>query len=150
MRKKAGLLRKIGLFYFHRLSFSNTIESGMTEQSLVDDPLQTYLWCVSQVPRFDREQELACMEQVLARDEGSEKARTSLMEGYLHLVVSMTQRYVMEPGDMLDMIQSGNDGLIEAIDNLTDASIHFGAYAAPFIERALMPHVSPLLSAARG
>jgi RNA polymerase primary sigma factor len=105
---------------------------------MVRRPLGVYLTLVDQIPPLDSGEEIACMDHVRAGDQMAQTAAKRLVEANLRLVVSLAERYQSHGRHMLDLIESGNAGLLHAVRNLTDcAAESFAAYAIPFIERAL-------------
>jgi RNA polymerase primary sigma factor len=103
-----------------------------------DDPLQVYLTLVGQIPPLDTAEETACIVHVRAGGEAAEAAVKRLVEAHLHLVVALAERYRGHQIYVLDLIERGNEGLMRAVQSLTDCAPKcFSAHATPFIERAL-------------
>jgi RNA polymerase primary sigma factor len=103
-----------------------------------DDPLQLYLYLISQVPLLGLDEELSCIEHVLAQDRNAESATKRLVEAHLGLVVSMAERCRSDRVNILDLIESGNTGLFHAVEALRDFhDDRFSTLAQPYIERAL-------------
>jgi DNA-directed RNA polymerase sigma subunit (sigma70/sigma32) len=115
------------------------MEEAMSQNDVwSDDPLEVYLTLVGQIPPLDSAEEIACIGHVQAGDEMSEAAAKRLVEGNLHLVISLAERYRNQQVYILDLLEKGNEGLLLAVRSLTEcAPESFPAYAAPFIERAL-------------
>ena len=66
--------------------------------------------------------------------DGDYKARQSLIDGNLRLVLSIIQRFVNRKENMDDLFQVGCIGLIKAIDNFnTELDVKFSTYAVPMI-----------------
>jgi DNA-directed RNA polymerase sigma subunit (sigma70/sigma32) len=106
-----------------------------------DDPLAVYLSELHRIPPLSRDEEMDCIDHVRAGDQMAESAGERLAEANLLLVVSIAERYRNDQNDqihMLDLIQKGNDGLLRAVQTLSD-SCHdsFSAYATGHIERAI-------------
>ncbi len=111
---------------------------ALSDNEWSDDPLGVYLTLVGQIQPLDSDEEIACMDHVRAGDQMAEPAAKRLVEAHLRLVVSLAERYQSHGHQMLDLIESGNAGLLHAVQNLTDCTAgSFAAYATPFIERAL-------------
>jgi RNA polymerase primary sigma factor len=109
-----------------------------------DDPLRVYLAELRRIPALDRAEEIACIEHVRAGDELAETARTRLVEANLQLVVSLAERYRNQRIHILNLIEKGNEGLLHAVENLTDCvPDSFAAHATQFIERALVDAAAP-------
>lgn len=95
----------------------------------VGDTLGWYLHAVAETPRLSPEAETALAQRVTA---GSTQARAKMIEANLRLVVAVARSYCPEGGPrLLELIQEGNLGLIEAVDRY-DASRgnRFASYAA--------------------
>lgn len=67
--------------------------------------------------------------------EGDEKARETLVNGNLRLVLSVIQRFVNRGENLDDLFQIGCIGLIKAIDNFDITQpVKFSTYAVPMIQ----------------
>ena len=104
-----------------------------------DDPVQVYLTEVSKVPPLSRDEEIRCVQHVRAGDEQAEAAERRLVEANLPLVVSIAERYRnLGSVHMLDLIEQGNEGLLQAVQAFRDSSEdEFATYATPHIELAI-------------
>jgi RNA polymerase primary sigma factor len=103
-----------------------------------DDPLRVYLREVGKVPSMDRDEEIKCIEHARASGQLGEAERTRLVEAHLHHVVSLAE--VSQTGRIyiLDLIEQGNNGLLEAVDKLnTCTQDSFWPFARVFVERAI-------------
>jgi len=103
-----------------------------------DDPVAVYLHEIGQIAPLDTDEETNCIQHIRAGDQEAASAAKRLMEAHLHLVVSIAERYCHKHGDMLDLLQRGNLGLMNAVQNL--GSSHFDSflnYATSAIERAI-------------
>ena len=108
------------------------------DHKFFDDPVGRYLFEVENVPPLSSEEEIRCVQHIHARDPHAESSGERLFEANLHLVVSIAERYSNQSTYLLDLIQHGNDGLLEALRIFTDSSENnFSAHAAPYIERAI-------------
>ncbi|MBQ7225615.1 MAG: RNA polymerase sporulation sigma factor SigG [Clostridia bacterium] len=71
---------------------------------------------------------------LLSAKNGDMKARESLIDGNLRLVLSIIQRFSSRADNMDDLFQVGCIGLIKAIDNFnTELEVKFSTYAVPMI-----------------
>lgn len=95
----------------------------------VGDTLGWYLHAVAQTPRLAAEVEAALAERVAA---GSTEARARMIEANLRLVVAVARSYCAQGGPrLLELIQEGNLGLIEAVDRYDPGrGNRFASYAA--------------------
>lgn len=113
------------------------------ERVFSDDPLEVYLAEVCKFPPLTRDEEIACIEHVQAGDGQAESAELRLVEGNLRLVASIAKRYRNDRIHVLDLIQTGNQGLMRAIATLGDSGENtFSAHAAAHIERAIAEAVA--------
>jgi len=104
----------------------------------IDDPVQLYLSQLSRIPPLTRDEEADLSEHVLANDQHAEAARKRLIEGNLAMVVSAAERYGFEGSTFLDLVISGNDGLLLALKIFVDApSRSFSVHAANCVELAI-------------
>lgn len=95
----------------------------------VGDTLAWYLRAVAETPRLGPEAEVALAGRVAA---GSAPARARMIEANLRLVIAIARSYCPEGGPrLLELIQEGNLGLIEAVDRYdAGRGNRFASYAA--------------------
>lgn len=122
----------------------------MNEDALsLDDPLRAYLTEVKRVPSLSQAEEIDCMEHIRAGDERAESARKRLVEANLQLVISVAERYPEHQVHMLELIQTGNEGLLRAARTLGDSQhVRFSAHASDHINRAIAQFIASLGPAA--
>ncbi|MDQ2718004.1 MAG: sigma-70 family RNA polymerase sigma factor, partial [Chloroflexota bacterium] len=105
--------------------------------------LQQYRHEVEALPRISEEEALALVQQVLrARSEdlflkADREARNRLIEESLHLVLAIAPHYASSRLDLLDIIQEGNLGLLNAVNNCTGIQQNFTAYVSNAIRYAI-------------
>ena len=76
--------------------------------------LETYLRDISRYPQpITQEQELTL---ALRARQGDMEAREQLIHAHLRMVVNIARQYLRPGVEMLDLIQEGNIGLMEAVD----------------------------------
>jgi RNA polymerase primary sigma factor len=113
-------------------------ETTTLKRSGTDVPsvLQIYLREIARFPVLTREQEQAVAHQLVA---GVEGARERLIVSNLRLVVKIAQDYTDTGMPMVDLIQEGNIGLIEAVDRFDpERGYRLSTYAAWWIRRAIL------------
>jgi len=112
-------------------------KATFAEQTAQDDVniLATYLAEVSRIPFLTAEEEQTL---ALRASDGDRGARDRLIVSHLMLVVSMAQEYGDAGLDLVDLIQEGNLGLIEAADRFDpDRGVRFSAYARWWVRQAI-------------
>ena len=99
------------------------------------DILRLYLSEVARIPPLTEEEE-----RTLARRmrDGDRAARERLILSHLRLVVAIAREYGDTGMDLLDMIQEGNMGLIEAVDRFDpELGYRLSTYARWWIRQAI-------------
>ena len=70
--------------------------------------------------------------------QGDEQARQTLIESYLLLVTKIAQQYRRPSTELLDLIQEGNIGLIDAVDRFDpEMGVRFSTFATWRIRKAI-------------
>ena len=115
----------------------------MDNDQFIDDPVKVYLNEVSKVPPLSPSEERRCIQLVRCGGQEAETAAKDLVEANLHVVVAIAERHQNQGVHILDLIQIGNQGLLDAVripsDDLPDG---FAAYASPYIESAIRKHIA--------
>jgi len=113
------------------------------DDPIYDDPVKVYVTEVCNVPPLNRAEELICIEHLRARDQELESARKRLVEANLHLVVSIAERYRNDRIHILDLIQKGNDALLDALRTFVESDdTSFTVHEAPLIEGVIAEAVT--------
>ncbi len=98
--------------------------------------LGTYLKEISRIPLLSREEEIDLARKARA---GDEKALQKLVESNLRFVVSVANRFSGCGISLLDLINEGNIGLIEAARRFDpDRGVKFISYAVWWVRQAIM------------
>ena len=109
-------------------------------QTAVEDPLRTYLNDINRVSLLTASQEVALAKRVEAHDED---ARRILIDSNLRLVVNVAKRYTIGGLPLLDLIQEGNLGLLQAVDRFDwRRGFKFSTYATWWIRQAITRSLS--------
>ena len=112
---------------------------GFPHDASIDDPVQVYLREVRAVPPLKKDQEIELSRHVLANDPQAKSAGKTLIEANLAMVVSIAERYPRGNMHLLDLIQSGNDGLLYALKAFPDhPNQSFSASAAACVDAAIV------------
>ncbi len=99
------------------------------------DALALYLAEVARIPLLTEEEE---RELALRMRDGDPHAREHLIVAHLRLVVAMAREYGDVGLDLLDLIQEGNLGLMEAVDRFeVERGVRLSAYARWWIRQAM-------------
>ncbi len=105
------------------------------------DPLQRYLWEVRQYPLLTREEEEDLAKRY--KETGDPEAAAKLVTSNLRLVVKIAmehQRYWMR--NLLDLIQEGNVGLLQAVQKFDPfRGIKFSYYASFWIKAYILKFI---------
>jgi len=112
--------------------------SVLNENDLFEDEniLSMYLKEINRIPLLSREEE-----EIVARKaaKGNEAARKKMIESNLRFVVNVAKKYQNQGLPLIDLINEGNIGLMNAIDKFdVDRGYHFISYAVWWIKQAIL------------
>lgn len=100
-----------------------------------DNPIQAYFNQIRHTPLLNIDEEKALSKLIL---NGDEIARQKLIESNLKLVVKIAKGYSAPGINLLDLIQEGNVGLIQAASKFDyRKNVKFSTYAAWWIKQAI-------------
>ena len=104
------------------------------------DPLQRYLTEIRRYPLLSREEETALAKQYL--EGGDIDAAYKLVTGNLRLVVMIAREYQRATRNLLDLIQEGNIGLMEAVKKFDPyRGIRFPSYAVWWVRAYIIRYL---------
>ncbi|MEA2036427.1 MAG: sigma-70 family RNA polymerase sigma factor [Nanoarchaeota archaeon] len=110
--------------------------SNTTDQ---EDILNMYIRDINKYPLLNRKEEIGLALRVR---EGDTIAREKLVKSNLRFVVSVAKSYAFN-GNLPDLIQEGNAGLMQAVDKFdVDRGTKFVSYAAWWINQAILKYLS--------
>lgn len=114
------------------------IKQSITDRS--DTALKAYLKDVAKIPLLTPEQE----KEIGARAKlGDKKAIDKLVTSNLRFVISVAKQYQGQGIDLIDLISSGNEGLIEASKKYdVDRGFRFISYAVWWIRQSIVSALS--------
>jgi RNA polymerase primary sigma factor len=105
-----------------------------------DNPIQSYFRKIRHKPLLDADAERELSMRVL---NGDQTARQELVESNLKLVVKIAKAYMLPGLNLLDLIQEGNVGLIQAASKYDyRKNVKFSTYAAWWIKQAVVRFVN--------
>jgi RNA polymerase sigma-32 factor len=111
-------------------------EAGLTRR----DPLQAYMAEVTRHPLLTREEEHALAKKYQAT--GDVQAAYRLVASNLRLVVKLAHEYHRNPLSLLDLIQEGNIGLMQAVKKYDpDRGVKLSSYAAWWIRAYILRYI---------
>ena len=106
-----------------------------TSHSKERDPLNAYISDIRRHTMLTLEEERELGQRLAKKDE---RARRRLVESHLQLVVSIARRSARSSVDILDLIQEGNLGLLQAAERFDYRySVRFSTYATSWIKQAI-------------
>ncbi|NKE69309.1 RNA polymerase factor sigma-32 [Candidatus Manganitrophus noduliformans] len=106
----------------------------------VSDPLQRYLAEIRQYPFLSREEEKRLA--IKFKEEGDLQAVTELILSHLRLAASIAMEYKNLPFNLMDLIQEGNVGLMQAIKKFDPyKDIRVSTYASWWIRAYILKYI---------
>ncbi len=104
------------------------------------DPLAAYMAEVTKHPLLTREEEVALAKRY--RDTGDVKAAYKLVASNLRLVVKLAHEYHRNPLALLDLVQEGNIGLMQAVKKFDpERGVKLSSYAAWWIRAYILRYI---------
>ncbi|MBM7114035.1 sigma-70 family RNA polymerase sigma factor [Archangium primigenium] len=104
------------------------------------DPLQAYMNEVHRHPLLKREEEVSLARSF--RDTGNVQAAYRLVASNLRLVVKLAHEYHRNPLSLLDLVQEGNIGLMQAVKKYDpERGVKLSSYAAWWIRAYILRYI---------
>jgi RNA polymerase sigma-32 factor len=104
------------------------------------DPLAAYMAEVTRHPLLTREQEIELSKRY--RETGDVRAAYTLVASNLRLVVKLAHEYHRNPLSLLDLVQEGNIGLMQAVKKFDpDRGVKLASYAAWWIRAYILRYI---------
>jgi RNA polymerase sigma-32 factor len=104
------------------------------------DPLQAYMAEVQRHPLLSREEEVALARRY--RETGDVQAAYRLVAANLRLVVKLAHEYHRNPLSLLDLVQEGNIGLMQAVKKYDpERGVKLSSYAAWWIRAYILRYI---------
>ena len=113
-----------------------TNKNILTENS---ELLQKYFKDISKYPIYSSEEQIELAKKI---KEGDNKARQKLINSNLRFVVTCAKQFVGQGVPLIDLINSGNLGLIQSIEKYDPSKgFHFISYAVWYIRREIIKSI---------
>ncbi len=97
--------------------------------------MQSYLQAIGQIPLLTREEEITLAKKI---QKGNKKARASMIQANLRLVVKIAKDYAGYGLPLADLISEGNLGLVRAVEKFDPTKgTKFSTYASWWIKQAV-------------
>ena len=123
------------LLYDYAINHLSIRDTIVTDDKLNDDNFKLYLKDITSIPLLTREEEVMYSERAL---EGDAEARKKMISANLRLPISIAKRYVGNGLELLDLVQSGNEGLMKAVDKFDPSKGYkFSTYATWWIRQSI-------------
>jgi RNA polymerase sigma-32 factor len=104
------------------------------------DPYAAYMASLRDVPRLDREEEHELAVEYLKNHDS--KIASRLIQSNLKLVVKLAHEYTRAGKNLLDLIQEGNVGLVQAVEKYDPhRGVKLSSYAAWWIRAYILRYV---------
>jgi RNA polymerase primary sigma factor len=104
-----------------------------------DNILSMYLKEINKIPLLSREEEVDIATKAAL---GNEAAKKKLIESNLRFVVNVAKKYQNQGLPLIDLINEGNIGLMNAIERFdVDKGYHFISYAVWWIRQAILKSI---------
>ncbi len=119
----------------------NLVKKGSSEKAIaIRDPLQQYLQEVHRYPMLTREEERELARRY--REEGDVEAAKQLVSTHLRLVARIAAEYRNAYHNVLDLIQEGNLGLMQAVAHFDpDKGARLSTYATWWIKSYILKYI---------
>ena len=98
--------------------------------------LASYFKSIAKYPIYSSEEQIELAKQI---KKGDKKAKEKLITSNLRFVVTCAKKYVGQGIPLIDLINSGNEGLVQSIDHYDpDKGYHFISFAVWYIRREIV------------
>lgn len=109
--------------------------NGQSAENSTESLLDSYYAGIKRIPLLDAAEERELSRRIAL---GDERARRSLIEANLRLVIKIARAYVTPDMPLLDLIQEGNVGLIKAAEKFDGTrNVRFSTYASWWIKQTI-------------
>jgi RNA polymerase primary sigma factor len=124
---------------WHAIDSTDQVLHDLDEELDNSSAIKMYLREVMTIPRLTRRDEIELAKRINHGGEGAEDAMRQLIEANLYLVVAIARRRAGPGYGLLELIQEGNVGLMQATEKYEyTREYRFSMYATWWIRRSLM------------
>lgn len=117
------------------LNYIVLLNEATVKEHYSTDSARTYLREIGRYPLLNREDEIRLFKEM---HNGSEEAKTTLINSNLRLVVSVAKKYTVTNTPLMDLVQEGNLGLLRAVEKFSiEFNNKFSTYAVWWIRQAI-------------
>ena len=110
-----------------------TEKTILTENSEI---LKSYFGSIAKYPIYDSKEQIELAKKM---KNGDKKSREKLITSNLRFVVTCAKKYTGQGVPLLDLIQAGNKGLVESLENYDpDKGYHVLSFAVWYIRREIL------------
>ena len=110
-----------------------------SDSSNTSNAMKMYLKEIEEYPMLSAKEEVELAKAII---DSSEEAKEKFINANYRLVVSIAKRYRKESVDMLDLIQTGNIGLIKAVEKYDyKKGFKFSTYATWWIKQSITRYI---------
>ena len=130
---KEPTIKELNVIENNNLNEKN-FETDINHQ--LNDTLKQYLIEIGKYDLLTHEQEIELAKRIKS---GDKNARDLLINSNLRLVVSIAKKYLDEKNELMDLIQEGNIGLIDAVERYDyKRGFKFSTYATWYIKQKVI------------
>lgn len=126
--------------YFPVSVSSSTSRDSVSRDIVKYDPLQSYLQEIKHIPSLTKDEEQALA--IKYKQEGDKSAGLKLVVSNLRLVVMIAREHQRNVQNILDLVQEGNIGLLEAVEKYDPyRGVRFPSYAVYWIRAYILRYL---------
>lgn len=124
------------IFNYKNNEDKNEEDDSITDFNSMSDSVKLYLVEIGKYPLLSSEEEYELAKKY--KDNNDLNAKDKLIKHNLRLVVSIAKHYIPSKVPLLDLIQMGNIGLIQAVEKFNpDLKYKFSTYATWWIRQSI-------------
>jgi RNA polymerase sigma factor (sigma-70 family) len=118
--------------------FVERVLEHISEEIPDTELLSVYLAEIARIPWLSADEENSLLHDLAADETKARRARKKLNESYMRLVVWVAKEYTRGSVQLMDLINEGAIGLLEAVNSYDrQKTAHFGAHVTDSIRKAI-------------